>query len=51
MRGARRDVEARFISFHESRDDLWQWMLVWDDLLREWDFAVIKRSVGCFKLH
>ena len=25
-------------------------MLVWDDLLREWDYAVIKRSAEALKL-
>lgn len=48
--GALRDVEARIIALRDTRDDLWQRMLVWDDLLREWDFAVIKRSAEALKL-
>jgi hypothetical protein len=48
--GAERDVEARIIAPRETGDDLWQCTQVWDDLLREWDFAVIKRSAKCFKL-
>lgn len=48
--GALRDVETRIAALRDTRDDLWQRMLVWDDLLREWDFAVIKRSAECLKL-
>ena len=44
MMSALRDVEAKILALRETRDDLWQRMLVWDDLIREWDFAVIKRS-------
>ncbi len=48
--GALRDVEAWIVALRDTRDDLWQRMLVWDDLLREWDFAVIKRSAEALKL-
>ena len=50
MMGALRDVEAKIGRLRETRDDLWQRMLVWDDLLREWDYAVIKRSAEALKL-
>ncbi len=48
--GALRDIEAQIARLRETRDDLWQRMLVWDDLLREWDFATIKRSAESLKL-
>ena len=48
--GAEPDAEARIIAPREAGDDLWQYTQVWDELLCEWDFAVIKRSAKCFKL-
>ena len=48
--GTLRDLDAQVTKLRQTRDDLWQRMLVWDDLLREWDFAVIKRSAESLKL-
>jgi len=48
--GALRDIDGQIARLRETRDDLWQRMLVWDDLLRDWDFAVIKRSAESLKL-
>ena len=48
--GALREPETQIKRLRTTRDDLWERMLAWDDLLRDWDFAVIKRSADSLKL-